>query len=87
MRRMFDFQCTECTELFEELIEKDEKTLPCPVCGARSLRQLAAPRIDWMKMGLDVGFPGAYDKWATAKRKHHTTDKGGSEKGQNLKMY
>lgn len=38
-------------------------------------------------MGLDPAFSSAWDKWAKAKRVHHLTDKGGSEKGQNLKMY
>lgn len=87
MLRVFDFVCTACGETHEMFIENDEKTLPCRDCGGEALRQLAAPRLDWRHMGTDPGFPGAWAKWAKAKRKHHTTDKGGSEKGQNLKMY
>jgi hypothetical protein len=91
MRRMFDFQCSnrKCKNTFEELIEADEKSLPCPVCGHDSPRQLAAPRIDWRHMGLDPAFPGAWSKWDKAKRKHHATDKGtlNGGKAPNLSMY
>lgn len=89
MRRMFDFTCIKCENTFEELISDDTKILPCPDCGHDSVRQLAAPRSDWRKMGLDPGFPGAYDKWGTAKRKHHKTDQGTSRGGKrpNLLMY
>jgi hypothetical protein len=88
---MFDFLCSnpKCNELFEELIGNDERTLPCPVCGQESGRQLAAPRSNWRKMGTDPGFPSAWDKWGKAKREHHAkgkdTMRGG--KGQNLLMY
>lgn len=91
MRRMFDFLCgnSKCNELFEELIEDDTKALPCPVCGHVSRRQLAAPRTDWRRMGVDPAFPSAWDKWDKAKRQHH---KHGKEtmhqgKGTSLLMY
>lgn len=87
MLRVFDFHCPACGTTAEEFIGNDEKSLPCRKCGGTAERQLAAPRVDWRHMGLDPGFPGAWAKWEKAKRQHHKTDKGGSEKGQNLKMY
>lgn len=91
MRRLFDFRCSNplCGELFEELIENDERTLPCPECGADSSRQLAAPRSDWKKMGLDPAFRSAWDKWGKAKRQNHATGKDSLRqgKGNNLLMY
>lgn len=85
---MFDFSCTQCGETTEELIEDDKKKIDCPVCGGVAKRQLAAPRIDWWKMGLDPAFASASDKWAKAKR--HNNEKGKKdlyEGGNNLRMY
>lgn len=88
MYRMFDFECTACGETFEEMIDKDQKSIPCPECQGTAKRQLAAPRADWRKMGLDPGFPGAYEKWGKAKRVHHETGKKDRyEGGANLRMY
>ena len=85
---LFDFQCS-CGNLFEELVGSHEQTAPCPECKADGVRQIAAPRIDWLHMGTDPGFPGAYDKWARAKTVHHKTDPGSMHNGKaaNLKMY
>lgn len=89
MLRMFDFTCTKCENTFEELIDHDKTVLPCPECGSDSVRQLAAPRLDWQHMGTDPGFPSAYDKWAKAKSHHYRTDKGGRthDGAPNLSMY
>lgn len=89
MNRLFDFTCTKCENTFEELIDDDSKILPCPDCSGDAVRQLAAPRTDWRKMGLDPAFPGAWSKWGKAKRKHHATDKGTMHGGKapNLLMY
>lgn len=40
-------------------------------------------------MGLDPGFPSAYEKWGNAKTIHHKTDKGTMHGGKapNLLMY
>ena len=88
MLRYFDLRCTQCGETTEELIDKDQKRISCPECGGIAVRQLAAPRIDWKKMGLDPDFPSAQDKWAKAKthnNKHGKKDR--YEGGDNLKMY
>ena len=87
--RLFDFECAACGKTFEEMIPDDSQTHPCPSCKGKAKRLVAAPRIDWMHMGLDPGFPSAYEKWGDAKTQHHRTDKGTMHKGKapNLLMY
>ncbi len=88
-RMIFDFECTKCSHVFEELVESEVTKLPCVACKGNSKRLISAPRIDWLHMGLDPGFPSAYEKWGDAKTKHHLTDKGTMHKGKapNLLMY
>jgi len=91
MRRIFDFECPDCGNTFEELIDDKIRKIPCTEagCSGKAVRQLSAPRIDWKRMGLDPGFPSASDRWAKAARKHHATDQGSMRQGKrpNLSMY
>jgi putative FmdB family regulatory protein len=88
MLRYFDFRCTKCGETTEELIDKDQKRIDCSDCGGVAVRQLAAPRLDWKKMGLDPDFSTAYDKWGKAKTHHSKHGKKDRfEGGDNLRMY
>lgn len=86
---IFDFECEKCAKVFEELVESEITVLPCVACKGNSARLIAAPRIDWLRMGLDPGFPSAYERWGNAKTIHHQTDKGTMHKGKapNLLMY
>jgi putative FmdB family regulatory protein len=89
MFRLFDFECTSCKRVFEEMIPDDSKELPCLSCKGKAKRVISTPHIDWLHMGLDPGFPSAYEKWGDAKTKHHRTDKGTMRGGKapNLLMY
>lgn len=89
MFRLFDFNCSECNHSFEEMIPDDSKTLLCPLCKGNSDRLIATPHIDWRRMGIDPGFPSAYEKWGKAKTQHHKTDLGSMHGGRapNLLMY
>lgn len=89
MLRMYDFECVDCHKVFEDLVDPSIKKLPCVDCTGNSKRLIAAPRIDWLHMGLDPGFPTAYERWGDAKTKHHKHDKGTMNKGKanNLLMY
>jgi len=62
MFKLFDFECTPCAKTFEEMIDDDSQTHPCPSCGGQAQRLIAAPHIDWLHMGIDPGFPSAYEK-------------------------
>jgi len=87
--RLFDFECEKCWNVFEDMVQPEIQILQCPLCSGTANRLIASPRIDWLHMGVDPGFPSAYEKWAKAKTVHHKTGKetmhGG--KGTSLLMY
>lgn len=88
-RMLFDFECEDCSKVFEDLVESETTALPCVACKGNSKRLISAPRIDWLHMGLDPAFPSAYERWGNAKTVHHKTDKGTMHGGKapNLLMY
>jgi putative FmdB family regulatory protein len=60
----FEFMCSECKHIFDDLVQSSEKTLPCPVCKSTANRILSPPRFD-IRMGVDaVGNPTMGAKWA-----------------------
>lgn len=40
---VYEFECEECGERFEELVASDTREAPCPRCGARRTRRLLSP--------------------------------------------
>jgi hypothetical protein len=86
---LFDFECSDCSKVFEELVESKITVLPCVACKGNSTRLIAAPRIDWRRMGLDPAFPSCYERWGDAQEVHKKTDKGTMHGGKapNLLMY
>ena len=69
-RILFDYECLECSKIFEELIHMgNPEAVNCPQCSSSSTkRMLSAPRID-PKLGLDpIGFPTMGDRWAKKHR-------------------
>lgn len=82
MRKFRDFKCTGCGAVFERLIEDNVTTIDYPACGCKTMaeRQLSAPKLWYMKMGVDPhGCPTAADKWAKA---HIQRGKNGGEAPQ-----
>lgn len=69
MRRMWDFQCRKCNEVFEEYADPEQDEVPCPVCGtANPIRLIGATRMD-PRLGVDAAsFPTLGDKWARIRR-------------------
>lgn len=61
-RILYDFQCFECNEIEEKLVDSSIVTATCGYCGGEMTRLISTPtiRLD----GCDPGFPTAYDKWA-----------------------
>ncbi len=37
---LYDFKCTECDNVFEDLKSMDTKTVPCTECGKEAKRQI-----------------------------------------------
>lgn len=40
---VYEFECEECGERFEELTAVDAQGVPCPACGAGRTRRLLSP--------------------------------------------
>ncbi len=39
---IYEFQCTSCKEIFEDLVSVGQKTHKCPVCGAKSKKIMSS---------------------------------------------
>lgn len=90
MLMLFDFQCEKCGHEFEELVETDTKALKCAECDGEAKRQLCAPMLGFIKMGLSPDFPTAYAKWGRSQEYRAKNDKGSLnsvDKAPTLKMY
>lgn len=61
MKRLFDFYCHDCGEMFEKLVDTNQKKVEC-YCGAMADRQVSMPRV--ALDGISGDFPGAADRWA-----------------------
>ncbi len=64
MKRLFEFKCNSCEEVFEEYTEY-KKVSTCPSCGGDADKLISAPRISLE--GVTGDFPGAAAAWD---RKH-----------------
>lgn len=61
-RLLFDFRCTRCRHVHEELVESGVTDTDCPVCAGRSERLITPIR--FRLEGHTGHFPTAADKWA-----------------------
>lgn len=43
--KLHDFQCTDCNNTFEDLVDNDNRFTNCPECGSIAEKLLSAPRI------------------------------------------
>lgn len=87
---LFDFQCGKCGHEFEEFVESDRKTLKCAICDGRAKRQLCAPMLGFIKMGMDPGFPSAYAKWGKSqmyRAKNYKGSLNSKDKAPTLQQY
>ena len=60
MKKLFEFQCRECKETFEEYTEY-KKESSCPLCQALADKIISAPRVSLE--GISGAFPGAAWAW------------------------
>lgn len=44
---MFDFECSACKHVFEELVRSKEREQICPECGQLAKRTISPVRIDY----------------------------------------
>lgn len=52
---LFDFKCTKCEHIFEELTAPGDYWCKCPKCGSNAQRQLSTPTIDYKAFALSSG--------------------------------
>lgn len=72
---LYDFRCTSCNTVFEDMVKPSEYSAPCPDCGEAGKRLISAPRLD-PRMGLDpVGNPTMGDKWAKVREQRARIEK------------
>jgi len=70
MKRMYEFECPQCSTISEDFVDESVHNSYCPVCGEETKRIISAVRSSLD--GTDPGFPDAYDKWA---RQHEQAGK------------
>jgi putative FmdB family regulatory protein len=64
---IYTYECPAGHES-EDLKKVDDRhTNPCPECGATATLRMEPVHFDG-RMGLDPGFPTAYDRWAKVQR-------------------
>lgn len=77
---MFDFACTKCEVVFEDLVPSDQHEAACK-CGGTGTRQISNVRLDWRAMGVDPDFSTCSGKWEKMQREKARKD------NHNLVMY
>jgi putative FmdB family regulatory protein len=70
LKRIFEFKCQKCKEIFDEYTEYKQHT-ECPLCGGQADKIISAPRIDLE--GITGAFPGA--AWAWEKKHRLPTNR------------
>lgn len=60
MKKIFQFKCTECEEVFDEYTKYKQETT-CPYCQSKADKIISAPRVKLE--GITGAFPGAAMKW------------------------
>lgn len=80
---LFDFECTQCAHVFEDLVKSDVVHIQCPKCDNLANRTISGTRLDPM-MAMDGAFTTAVDKWAKKQAQRARVD---NIDGPNLWMY
>lgn len=72
--QLYDFQCSDCSHVFEDWDNMDRTARPpCPECHSpETSRLISKPRLDYTGMvtsgrDSDDGMTTAIDKWAKAR--------------------
>ena len=67
-KRIFEFKCNNCLNVFEQYISNLFKTTICPTCNTEAKRIISTPRIDLD--GCSGDFPTASDAWIRKRESH-----------------
>jgi len=58
--RLYDFKCTQCGQITEELVQNETASIECP-CGCEAKRIIS--KVSFALNGADGSFPTAGWKW------------------------
>jgi len=72
MKRIYEFKCQECKEIFDRYVEYTQHS-ECPLCGGNADKIISAPRIDLE--GYSGAFPGAADAWVRKRKQKLAQEK------------
>lgn len=67
MKTLFEFKCTSCNNIHEELTEYKKESV-CPLCNAKADKIISLSRVSLE--GYSGSFPSAADAWA---KKHKSS--------------
>ena len=64
-RFLFDYECNGCSQVFEELVERDSLfAVTCPFCDASDTKRLPSRLNIDPRLGIQSGsFPTDADRW------------------------
>lgn len=83
---LFDFECTSCGLVFEDLVPADTLGCNCHECDGAGVRLITGTHID-PKLGVSNDFPSMARKWAKKQRKRAKQDNSDYHTNPNLWMY
>ena len=68
MRQLHDFECQDCGEILEKLVDANTRAAEC-LCGGKAIRMMSMPTV--RLEGITGDFPGASDRWARIREERH----------------
>lgn len=70
---IYSYECS-CGAVTEELrgVSRRNDAMECPECGGEAKLAITPVAFDNLRMGVDSGFPTAYDRWAKLQRSKNT---------------
>lgn len=83
---LFDFQCTTCDAVFEELVTTDTVSFNCHECDGAAVRIISGTHID-PKLGVSNDFPTMARRWEKKTRQRAKRDNSDYHTNQNLWMH
>ena len=66
---VYSYDCPECGDSHDELKRVEDRTTdPCPTCGGTAKLAIQAVHLDYLRSGVDTGFPTLAAKWDRLQR-------------------
>lgn len=69
-----DFECLECGHKYDAVVQRHVRVMHCPVCHDMAVDRPSAPKLAYLRMGVDPTMTTAADKWAKAHAPRRTPE-------------